>query len=82
MATYASGAKRRNVIRRVNASYSWGCKGVGEVGGDIFLREAQTTSVELQSFAATAALEAAGKLEPDDSVTDFGLVVTIQAVVH
>ena len=81
MVTYASGAKRRNVIRRVNASYSWGCKGVGEVGGDIFLREVQTTSAELQSFAATAALEPAGKLEPDYSVTiRFG--TTILAVIH
>jgi hypothetical protein len=69
------------VIRRVNASYSWGCKGVGEVGGDIFLREVQTTSAELQSFAATAALEPAGKLEPDYSVTiRFG--TTILAVIH
>jgi hypothetical protein len=38
------------------------CKGIGEVGADIFLREVQTAWPELQPFADAAALNSAGKL--------------------
>jgi hypothetical protein len=38
------------------------CKGIGEVGADIFLREVQTAWPELKPFADPAALESAGKL--------------------
>jgi hypothetical protein len=42
------------------------CKGIGEVGADIFCREAQITWDELFPFADRRALEAAGRLELDD----------------
>jgi hypothetical protein len=38
------------------------CKGIGEVGADIFLREVQTAWPELKPFADAAALKSAGKL--------------------
>ena len=39
------------------------CKGIGEVGADIFLREVQSAWTELQPFADSAALKFAGKLD-------------------
>jgi hypothetical protein len=41
------------------------CKGIGEVGADIFCREAQVTWDELFPFADRRALEAAGRLGLD-----------------
>jgi endonuclease III len=38
------------------------CKGIGEVGASIFLREVQVAWTELQPFADTTALKSAGKL--------------------
>lgn len=38
------------------------CKGIGDVGADIFLREVQVAWPELQPFADAAALESAGQL--------------------
>jgi len=38
------------------------CKGIGEVGADIFLREVQTAWTELRPFADSAALKLAGTL--------------------
>jgi hypothetical protein len=38
------------------------CKGIGEVGADIFLREVQTAWTELQPFADSATLKFGGKL--------------------
>jgi hypothetical protein len=42
------------------------CKGIGEVGADIFCREAQVTWDELFPFADRRALEAAGRLGLDN----------------
>ena len=42
------------------------CKGIGEVGIDIFMREAQITWPELYPFADKKALEAAAKLGLDE----------------
>ena len=42
------------------------CKGIGEVGADIFCRETQITGDELFPFADQRALEAAGRLGLDD----------------
>jgi hypothetical protein len=42
------------------------CKGIGEVGADIFCREAQITWDELFPFADRRALEAAGRLGLED----------------
>jgi endonuclease III len=38
------------------------CKGIGEVGADIFLREVQSAWTELQPFADSAAVKFAGQL--------------------
>ena len=42
------------------------CKGIGEVGADIFCREAQVAWDELFPFADRRALEAAGRLRLED----------------
>jgi endonuclease III len=42
------------------------CKGIGEVGADIFCREAQITWDELFPFAGRRALEAAGRVGLED----------------
>jgi endonuclease III len=42
------------------------CKGVGDVGADIFMREAQITWPELYPFADRKALQAAAKLGLDE----------------
>ncbi len=54
----ASPARERALLKE--------CKGIGEVGVDIFMREAQIVWPELYPFADRKAREAASKLGLDD----------------
>lgn len=51
------------------------CKGIGEVGADIFLREVQTVWTELQPFADAAALKSARKLGLPTETADLSTLV-------